>query len=145
MGAPFRSGAAVPVDAASCALAKARIRLLGAEQHLDALVLRLRAGHVKLAPRQNDDAVLREACTAIFAARQALDEARFDVLGVDGDAWEAAGHRGLPTPNDEDDVGTVLHGASEANWQRLVSADDVPGELSFHEDARATYRAGAGY
>lgn len=145
MGESFHSGAAIPACATRRSLALARIALANAERHLDALVLQLKAGRIRLAPGRRDDAVLREATTAVFVARQRLDEARFAALGVDGDAWEAAGNRGLPTPNDEDDLGTVLHDASEANWQRALDGAEPAGRVTFLDDVRATYRAGAGY
>lgn len=145
MSAPFRSGAAVPACAARRSLALARIALATAEQNLDDAVLRLRAGHIRLAPGRRDEDLLRDLTTAVFAKRMALDEARFAALGIDADAWEDAGRRGEPTPNDEDDLGSALHDVSEANWERVVRADEVPGEPTFRDDVRATLVAGAGY
>jgi hypothetical protein len=144
MGAPFRSGAAVPACAARRSLALARIALTNAERHLDSLVLQLRRGHIQLAPGRRDDLVLREANAAVFKARQALDEARYRALGADA-LWDAAGCHGLPTSNDEDDLGTALHLASEANWAAALDGAEPPGEPTFRDDVRATYRAGAGY
>lgn len=144
MGAPFRSGAAIPACATRRSLALARIALATAEQRLDDLVMHLKAGRIRLASGRRDEDLLREATAAVFKARQALDEARYAALGADA-LWEADSRQGLPTANDEDDLGTVLHLASEANWGAALIGAEPPGELSFHDDARATYRAGAGY
>ena len=143
MGA-FRSGAAVPACETSRDLALARISLANAERHLDALALHLRAGRIRLAPGQRDDVVLREANAAVFRARQALDEARYRALGADA-LWDAAGCHGLPTSNDEDDLGTALHLASEANWSAALDGSEPPSAPTYADDVRATYRAGAGY
>jgi hypothetical protein len=143
MGAPFRSGAA-PAPSVPAALMASRHRYIKAEQRFAALVAKVAAGHTRLSNERPSLFEIREVLEERNAARRGVDEAYYAALRTD-DFWETGRQQGQPTPLDEDDIATALIERWEMNYAAAIEAAEPTGEPTRHDDARATYRAGAGY
>ncbi|BAQ44366.1 hypothetical protein [Methylobacterium aquaticum] len=120
---PLVSGPALIELRRATRLADARAALSVAEVSLDALTVRVAGGAIRLVRGQDDLVTVTDAVRAVFAARAAIDELRFELLGVEPDRLN---------PNDEDDVASALMGMIRASEQGLP-------DLTTHD--AATYRS----
>lgn len=143
MGAPFRSSA-IEAHTPRARQMMARNRVAAAERRIGELVAKLHAGHTRLSADGPALFEIRDALKQRRDALEALDSLYFEQLGA-ADIWEAEQRPGGPTPLDEDDLADAIFKRLELNYAAAIEADERPGELTFHDDARATYRAGAGY
>lgn len=130
--------AVIAAQAAACH------RAAMAEQRFAALVAKIAAGHTRLTTERPSLSEIREVLEERNAARRALDEVHYAALGAT-DIWQAVRRLGGPTPLDEDDIADALLKRWELNHAAAIEAAEPPGEPTFRDDVRATYRAGAGF